>query len=292
MVAALATILVPAIGHETLAGTASMQNAAATLAPLGAEGHVIIVIVDGLRPDLISAEVSPTLQRLVDEGAATLEARTVRPSITLPSITSMLTGLRPQDHGVLWNDYRPDQGIVNVTTVFDIVHDAGLKTAFFSGKVKLRHAAPPHALDDMTVRFLPDVSIVTLARRCLAELRPSLMVVHLPNMDRAGHAFGWASDEQIATLRATDIALASLIDAIESDASLGPTRVILTADHGGSGDNHQRGVGLDRTVPWILWGDGVEPAELESLSVTATAATALKALGLRPLGTMNPGLPR
>ncbi len=276
----------------TVGGITLPQDHGPTLEPLGPEGHVIIVIVDGLRPDFISVENSPTLQRLVDEGAATLEAQTVRPSITLPAITSMLTGLRPQDHGILWNDYRPDLDVVSATTVFDIVHRAGLKTAFFSGKVKLRHAAPLDALDAVSVRFLPDVSIVTLARSALAELRPNLMVVHLPNMDRAGHEFGWGSDEQMRTLRATDIALASLIDAIESDPLLGPTRVILTADHGGTGTNHERGLRGDRTVPWILWGDGVKSVELEPLSVTATAATALKALGLKPLGTMAPGLPR
>ncbi len=292
VLAALAAVVSPQNGNERLATIVLPQNESLTLEPLGPDGHVIIVIVDGLRPDLISVENSPTLQRLVDEGAATLEAQTVRPSITLPSITSMLTGLRPRDHGILWNDYRPDLGIVSATTVFDIVHEAGLKTAFFSGKVKMRHAAPPDALDAVAVRFLPDVSIVTLARNALAELRPSLMVVHLPNMDRTGHEFGWASDEQIRTLRATDIALASLIDAIESDPLLGPTRVILTADHGGSGDNHQRGVRRDLTVPWILWGDGVESVELDPVSVTVTAATALKALGLEPLGTMARGLPR
>ena len=144
----------------------------------------------------------------------------------------------------------------------------------------------------MSIRFLPDVSIVTLARQALADLRPNLMVVHLPNMDRTGHEFGWAGDEQLATLRATDIAISWLIDAIESDPSLGPTRVILTADHGGSGTNHERGVRDDRTVPWILWGTGVGHVELESVSVTATAATALMALGLEPIGTMEQGLPR
>ena len=134
VLAALAAVVSPQNGSERLATIVLPQNESLTLEPLGPDGHVIIVIVDGLRPDLISVENSPTLQRLVDEGAATLEAQTVRPSITLPAIISMLTGLRPRDHGILWNDYRLDRGIVSATTVFDIVHDAGLKTAFFSGR--------------------------------------------------------------------------------------------------------------------------------------------------------------
>ena len=69
-----------------------------SLEPLGRDAHVIIIIVDGLRPDLITAERTPTLQRLVDEGASTLDAKTVRPSITLPAITSMIG--RSQSEGV------------------------------------------------------------------------------------------------------------------------------------------------------------------------------------------------
>jgi predicted AlkP superfamily pyrophosphatase or phosphodiesterase len=91
-----------------------------SLEPLGDDPHVIIIIVDGLRPDLITAERTPVLRRLVDEGASTLEAKTVRPSVTLPSITSMMTGLRPQDHGITWNDYSPDKGSVAATTIFDV----------------------------------------------------------------------------------------------------------------------------------------------------------------------------
>ena len=215
-----------------------------SIEPLGDNGHVVIIIVDGLRPDLISAERTPTLQRLVDEGASTLDARTVRPSVTLPSITSMLTGLRPADHGVTWNSYDPDMEPVAATTIFDVAHDAGVTTAFFSGKVKLRHAIHPESLDTSSIRFLPDVSITLLARAHLEEAQPGLMVVHLPNVDRAGHEFGWSSDEQRLTLRATDIAIASIMAMVESDTIEGPIRVIVTADHGGEDKNHQRRRGL------------------------------------------------
>jgi len=260
-----------------------------TIEPMGSGGHVVIIIVDGLRPDLISAERTPTLQRLVDEGASTLDARTVRPSVTLPSITSMLTGLRPADHGVTWNDYDPDMEPVAATTIFDVAHDAGIKTAFFSGKVKLRHAIDAESLDTSSIRFLPDVSIAVLARAHLEEAQPGLMVAHLPNVDRAGHEFGWRSDEQKQTLHATDIAIASIMAAVESDAVKGPIRVIVTSDHGGEGKNHQRRRGGNETVPWLIWGDGIEAGGIGRVSVTFTAAAALRSLGLEIPGNMDTG---
>lgn len=260
-----------------------------SLDPLGGNPHVIIIIVDGLRPDLITAARTPVLQRLVDEGASTLEAKTVRPSATLPSITSMFTGLRPRDHGVTWNDYSPDKGSVTATTIFDVAHQAGVSTAFFSGKVKLRHAVHSESLDAESVRFLPDASVALLARARLEEHQPGLMVVHLPNVDRAGHQYGWRSDEQKRTLIATDLAIASILQVIESGALDGPARVIVTADHGGEGRNHLRQRRGNETVPWLVWGDGVEPRAIDSVSVTLTAAVALRSLGLNIPANMDTG---
>ncbi len=256
--------------------------------PMGPGGHVVIIIVDGLRPDLITADGAPTLARLASEGAASLEAQTVRPMITLPAITSILTGLLPRDHGVTWNDYVPSEGVIEATTIFDVAHAAGLGTAFFSGKVKLRHVARPSSLDSMSVRSLPDASVAILARTYLVEQQPNLMLVHLPNIDRAGHEFGWGKAEQRDTLRATDIAIESIIAVIESRELRGPSRVIVTADHGGEGRNHQRVRRGNLTVPWILWGDGVTPTQLPPVSVTITALVALHSLGLDVPAGMGP----
>src|SRR5688572_11070084 len=54
--------------------------------------HVIVMSIDGLRPDAIEKFGATTMQRLMKEGSYTLAARTIFPSKTLPSHTSMLTG--------------------------------------------------------------------------------------------------------------------------------------------------------------------------------------------------------
>ena len=66
--------------------------------------NVVVVSIDGLRPDAIAAYRAPTLQRLMREGSYSLSARTIDPSTTLPSHTSMLTGQPPERHGVRWNN--------------------------------------------------------------------------------------------------------------------------------------------------------------------------------------------
>src|SRR5918995_285305 len=66
--------------------------------------NVLLVSIDGLRPDAIAKFSAPTLQRLIREGRYSLSARTIMPSTTLPSHTSMLSGERPEVHGVSWNN--------------------------------------------------------------------------------------------------------------------------------------------------------------------------------------------
>ena len=57
--------------------------------------HVVVISIDGLRPDAIAASGAANLQRMMREGAYSLQARTIMPSRTLPSHTSMLTGVTP-----------------------------------------------------------------------------------------------------------------------------------------------------------------------------------------------------
>ena len=79
--------------------------------------NAVLVSIDGLRPDAIAAFSAPTLQRLIKEGSYTLSARTILPSKTLPSHTSMLTGEPPDRHGVLWNTAIEDApGTIEIPT--------------------------------------------------------------------------------------------------------------------------------------------------------------------------------
>src|SRR5688572_13448867 len=99
--------------------------------------HVVLVSIDGLRPDAISAYHAPTLQRLIREGSYTLGASTITPSKTLPSHTSMLTGEGPERHHVLWNNVataKMDE--VEVPTIFGVSRKFGYRTAAFFSKSK------------------------------------------------------------------------------------------------------------------------------------------------------------
>lgn len=253
--------------------------------------RVVLISLDGLRPDAITAANAPTLVRLAKEGASTLKAQTVLPSLTLPSHTSMMTGLVPERHGITWNDDTTGHNEpVGVPTIFDIAKQAGYTSAMFVGKSKLIpivHVGAPTKVDIPATGqvWLADTVAAHVHAYLLitnAETKPSLMFIHLPDIDIAGHAFGWMSPEYIAAVRHCDSAVANMLvdlkQVFSSDLIL-----IVTSDHGGAGNGHSDGAPLSRTTPWIAWGRGVTP-QLLTAEVRAVddGPTMLWVLGITP----------
>jgi predicted AlkP superfamily pyrophosphatase or phosphodiesterase len=103
--------------------------------------RVIIVSIDGCRPDALEPAGAETLQKLIALGAYCPKAQTIKPSITLPSHTAMLTGLDFAHHGVVWNNYR--KGYIVHPSVFSIVAQVGKKSAMFFSKDKFHFLANP-----------------------------------------------------------------------------------------------------------------------------------------------------
>ena len=62
--------------------------------------RVVVVVLDGLRPDAIGSFRLTAIAELMAGGAWTLDATTVSPSVTVAAITSLLTGVSPDTHGL------------------------------------------------------------------------------------------------------------------------------------------------------------------------------------------------
>ena len=245
--------------------------------------HVLIVSVDGLRPDAIEVYQATTLQRLMREGSYTLSASTIHPSKTLPSHTSMLTGQPPERHGVLWNDVATaDFETVGVPTVFGVVRARGFSTAAFFSKAKFEALQVEGTLDYSQApggwfgRWSSDRTVGDVAGY-LENARPNVLFVHLADPDAAGHADGWMTEGYGAAVRKTDRAVGRLLEAAERAFGRGKFSVIVTADHGGHGTDHGTDDPQDVTIPWIAWGEGVKTGVLTRphLMTMDTAATVL-----------------
>lgn len=249
--------------------------------------HVIVISVDGLRPDAIARYNAKTLQRLMHEGRYSLTAQTIAISNTLPSHTSMLTGVDSDVHGITWNSDKTNRfGHVKVPTVFGLAHDVGLTTAAFYSKPKFHHIGDPKTLDYVrgpTGGAIPWNSgkTVDLMREYFSTGNPNLTFVHIADADFAGHSFGWMGWMYGQAVRQADLAVARVLESADERFGRGLYSVILTADHGGHGKRHGSTDPLDTTIPWIVWGRGVQPGDtLSGIRTMDTAATVLWMLNI------------
>ncbi|HEX6590130.1 MAG TPA: alkaline phosphatase family protein [Longimicrobiales bacterium] len=252
--------------------------------------HVIVVSIDGLRPDAIARYEARTLQRLIAEGSFSLEATTIMPSRTLPSHTSMLTGVEPDVHGITWNTEEVDEhGHVATPTIFVAAHAAGFSTAAFFSKSKFQHLAVPGSLDYVQVpdgwpgKWTSERTVNDVERYLASGARPNLLFVHLAEPDFVGHVAGWMTPPYGWAVREADEQLAELLGIADRAFGAGNYTVLVTADHGGHGRDHGSADPRDVTIPWIAWGKGVEASALEpGIRTMDTAATALWLLGVEP----------
>ncbi len=65
--------------------------------------RIILIVWDGMRPDLVGAELTPNLQAFAARSAVYRRATGVFPSVTRPTTSSVSTGAYPAGHGVLGN---------------------------------------------------------------------------------------------------------------------------------------------------------------------------------------------
>ena len=250
--------------------------------------NVILVSIDGLRPDAIATFAAPTLQRLMREGSYSLLARTILPSSTLPSHTSMLSGEPPEQHHVTWNNVvTAEKDVVDFSTVFSVARSNGYRTAAFFSKAKFSPLQLPGSLDYSQApggwwgKWAAARTVSDVRAHLLTE-KPNLLFVHLPDPDTAGHSSGWMSAAYGRAVLATDSALSDLLEAANETYGVGNYSVVVTADHGGHGNGHGTEDPLDVTIPWIAWGRGVNAGAMTGVTINTfdTAPTVLWLLGI------------
>jgi len=256
--------------------------------PADAAEHVILISVDGLRPDIIDslgAAQLPNFARLRREGAWTHDARTdVDHTFTSPNHVSMVTG-RPVN-GVSGHNYT-NNGTVTLTlhqtkgayvaSMFDVAHDHGRKTAVYRSKDKLEiftksYDAANGAVDRTGVDngrdkidsdvFVGDGMARDVVARFVAEMpvqRFHLTLLHLVDPDTVGHGDNWLTPTYASAVRVTDGFVGQVLNMIAATPALaGRTAIVLTADHGGTGSAHsdQANV-LNYRIPFYVWGPDV-----------------------------------
>jgi predicted AlkP superfamily pyrophosphatase or phosphodiesterase len=126
--------------------------AASLLSPIAARqpprqpaNHVVIITLDGFGGSALDDPELPlpTLRKLAAGGAVARGMRPVNPTVTWPNHTSIVTGVTPAKHGVLFNGslirqpgavprvepWVDKKDMVRSPTLYDLAHERGMTTA-------------------------------------------------------------------------------------------------------------------------------------------------------------------
>ncbi len=263
----------------------------------GAE-YVVTLSVDGLGAsylqNLVDAGKLPHFKQLQLESAGTLNARAdFDVTVTLPNHASMVTSRRiKQPEGHNWtSNTDPAKGVTlhsnkgaYIASVFDGVHDHGLKTGMWATKTKfslfpVSYNETNGALDTTGPDNGRNKIDGYVYRKSSVELTDDFITgmssqvcqyafVHFTECDSMGHGHGWGSDPYNTALIMLDAQLGRIMDLMATNPKLkGKTVLIVTADHGGAGSNHSDPTKpLDYTIPFYVWGEGVVAGDLYALN--------------------------
>jgi hypothetical protein len=187
---------------------------------------VVYVIIDGLREDV--SRKMMTLNALRARGTDGV-VRTSQPSLSFPNWTTLLSGAPQRISGVTTNWFT---GRVPVETLIDTALAASRTVAVSAptdfeqlyGVKRTGHVF----LRDWEAGTYMTGGIVDNAISLAKKSAPTLLVVHFPDVDEAGHSFGGASAQYLDTAKKVDGDLGRLVSALQ-----GPnTTFVVTADHG------------------------------------------------------------
>jgi predicted AlkP superfamily pyrophosphatase or phosphodiesterase len=248
-----------------LAGTTLANPGAPTAA---ARPTLILISIDGYRADYLDKAHSPVLASLAEDGVRSRGLRPVFPSITFPNHYTMVTGLYPDDHGLVNNtmrdpqlgEFSPSNRAANADgrwwdqaePIWVTAEKQGQRTGsvFWPGtQAEIRGVRPTYwqAFDPSVP---PDARVdqVLTWLDLPPDRRPSFVSLYFEQADVAGHNFGPDSLQVDESLVSIDMALGHLVAGLRERDSFATTNLVIVSDHGMSASSPERVVLLDDIV--------------------------------------------
>lgn len=242
------------LAFTALAGCMTTSGPHPTVSADGSAPYhpVILVSIDGLRPDYLDRGVSPVLNGLAARGARPPFMRPSFPSVTFPNHYTLVTGLRPDHHGIVANTMEdPDiPGVQFSMSNRDATTDRrwwdggepiwvtaekhGIRTGtmFWPGSEAAVHGVRPSEWKpfDAKVSNVDRVDTVLGWLNKPSPRRPGLVTLYFDEVDHEGHENGPDSPEVTKAVGDIDRAIGHLVDGLAArhiDAD-----IVVVSDHG------------------------------------------------------------
>ena len=260
------------------AATGTRYTGAAT-APAMQEARApvtILVSIDGFRPDYLARGVTPNLSRLAATGVSA-DMRPSFPSKTFPNHWTLVTGLRPDRHGIVANSFidpaRPDETFTMASDdpfwwnaaepIWVTAEKASIRTATMfwpgsnvawggvrgtGGHGEVNGGTRPSDWQQFNQAVTGEqrvAAVIDWLRRPAAT-RPRLVTLYFDTVDSAGHSYGPGDARTTQAVAEVDRHIGALTQAL---AELGqPANLVIVADHGMRATDESRVIQLDDLI--------------------------------------------
>lgn len=243
--------------------------------------YLIVLSMDGFRYDYSDSVNTPHLDEIAKMGVRADAMQTSFPSKTFPNHYTLATGLTPNHHGIVNNNfYAPDLEMNYSPQRRSAVQDGrfylgepiwntamkqGLKTASYfwiGSEANIQGMHPNYwKVYDGKVDFKHRIDTVIHWLNLPITDRPNLIMWYVHEPDNIGHAYGPHSSQTDSVVAAMDNLLAYFMQQLKQQPMADSVNIIITSDHGMANISAENCVALDQYVKdeWLLHIKGGNP---------------------------------
>lgn len=233
-----------------------------------------MISLDGFRADFLNRGLTPTLNSFIAGGVSPRYMTPSFPSVTFPNHFTMVTGLYPESHGIVANDFwAPDlqdyfavePDIVTqakwwmAEPIWNTAEKQGIRSAIHmwpGSEAPIGNMEPSfwdryngsELLSRKVDRVLEFLDLPGEESEHDHALRPQFIAAYVPNVDSAGHLYGPNSTEIRDVIAKADDMLANLLRELEARNLTDIVNIVVVSDHGMATTSYKRTVQLEDLV--------------------------------------------
>ncbi len=239
---------------------------------------VLIIGIDGCRPDGIKASVTPNIDELVANSTYSFEAQCLFTTSSGPGWTSMLSGVWEDKHNVTDNSYN-GSNLAGYPHFFKRVEGANPNhrtVSIVEWNPINDYMASLHA--DVVINANSDNDVKNAVANELTNNDPTVLFAQLSNVDYAGHGTGFTPNNPnyIKAIEEVDAQIGTMISALKNRSTYSQENwlILLSTDHGGLGTSHGGPSDEERTIFVVASGETIPNKEIlaETKEVTIPPA--------------------
>ncbi len=233
-----------------------------------AKPYVILISFDGFRWDYVDREITPHFDFIGEHGVSAKSLRPCFPSKTFPNHLSIITGMYPEHHGIISNnfwDYFTNKHYSMSDSVsvkdamwykgeafWETAERQGIKTAsyFWPGsEVTLSYRHPSYTKKYEHLKpYRERVDGVIGWLQLPYNERPHFITAYFDAADTYGHKYGPDSPETNFAIAQLDSILGYYFDKLKEINLFDSTDIIVVSDHGMTDVSNKKTVNIDKIL--------------------------------------------